>query len=127
MTYGEPSRGNQPWSLPEDASRAGIKQALDAGINFFDTANVYSDGSSEEILGRALTDFADRDDVVVATKVNGTMRPVARTAAACPARRSCPNSTRASPGWGWTTSISTRSTGSTAVCRWRRSSRRSTT
>ncbi len=75
MTYGEPSRGNQPWSLPEEASRAGIKQALDAGINFFDTANVYSDGSSEEILGRALADFADRDDVVVATKVNGTMRP----------------------------------------------------
>ena len=75
MTYGEPSRGNQPWSLPEEASRTGIKQALDAGINFFDTANVYSDGSSEEILGRALSDFADRDDVVVATKVNGTMRP----------------------------------------------------
>jgi aryl-alcohol dehydrogenase-like predicted oxidoreductase len=75
MTYGEPSRGNQPWSLPEEASRTGIKQALDAGINFFDTANVYSDGSSEEILGRALNDFADRDDVVVATKVNGTMRP----------------------------------------------------
>jgi len=75
MTYGEPSRGGQPWSLPEDASRAGIKQALDAGINFFDTANVYSAGSSEEILGRALRDFADRDDVVVATKVNGAMRP----------------------------------------------------
>jgi aryl-alcohol dehydrogenase (NADP+) len=75
MTYGEPSRGNQPWSLPEEESRVSIKQALDAGINFFDTANVYSAGSSEEILGRALNEFADRDDVVVATKVHGTMRP----------------------------------------------------
>jgi aryl-alcohol dehydrogenase (NADP+) len=75
MTYGEPARGGQPWSLPEDVSRVRIKQALDAGINFFDTANVYSAGSSEEIVGRALTDFADRDDVVVATKVHGAMRP----------------------------------------------------
>jgi aryl-alcohol dehydrogenase-like predicted oxidoreductase len=75
MTYGEPTRGGQPWSLPEDVSRVRIKQALDAGINFFDTANVYSAGSSEEIVGRALRDFADRDDVVVATKVHGTMRP----------------------------------------------------
>ncbi|MDX6238971.1 MAG: 1-deoxyxylulose-5-phosphate synthase [Kribbellaceae bacterium] len=75
MTYGEPVRGGQPWSLPEDLSRVRIKQALDAGINFFDTANVYSAGSSEEIVGRALTDFADRDDVVVATKVHGAMRP----------------------------------------------------
>jgi aryl-alcohol dehydrogenase-like predicted oxidoreductase len=75
MTYGDPRRGNHPWSLPEQDSRQLIKQALDAGINFFDTANVYSDGSSEEILGRALNDFADRDEVVVATKVHGVMRP----------------------------------------------------
>jgi aryl-alcohol dehydrogenase-like predicted oxidoreductase len=75
MTYGEPTRGNQPWSLPEDVSRVRIKQALDAGINFFDTANVYSAGSSEEIVGRALNEYADRDDIVVATKVAGTMRP----------------------------------------------------
>jgi aryl-alcohol dehydrogenase-like predicted oxidoreductase len=75
MTYGEPGRGGQPWSLPEDVSRVRIKQAVDAGINFFDTANVYSAGSSEEIVGRALADFTDRDDVVVATKVHGTMRP----------------------------------------------------
>jgi len=75
MTYGEPGRGGQPWSLPEDVSRIRIKQAVDAGINFFDTANVYSAGSSEEIVGRALADFTDRDDVVVATKVHGTMRP----------------------------------------------------
>jgi len=75
MTYGEPQRGNHVWTLPEDDSRTLIKQALDAGINFFDTANVYSDGSSEEIVGRALADYADRDEVVVATKVHGVMRP----------------------------------------------------
>ena len=61
--------------LPEDESRTFIKQALDAGINFFDTANVYSVGSSEEFLGRALSDMASRDEVVIATKVHGQMRP----------------------------------------------------
>ncbi|MBZ6393953.1 MULTISPECIES: aldo/keto reductase [Pantoea] len=69
MTYGEPTRGNHTWTLPEASSRPLIQQALNAGINFFDTANSYSDGSSEEILGRALKDFARRDEVVVATKV----------------------------------------------------------
>ena len=69
MTYGDPTRGNHAWTLPEESSRALIKQALEAGINFFDTANSYSDGSSEEIVGRALKDFAHRDQVVVATKV----------------------------------------------------------
>ena len=69
MTYGDPLRGNHAWTLPEESSRPLIKQALDAGINFFDTANSYSDGSSEEILGRALRDFARREEVVVATKV----------------------------------------------------------
>jgi len=69
MTYGEPDRGKHAWTLPEESSRPLIKQALDAGINFFDTANSYSDGSSEEIVGRALRDFARRDEVVVATKV----------------------------------------------------------
>lgn len=69
MTYGDPLRGNHAWTLPEESSRPLIKQALDAGINFFDTANSYSDGSSEEILGRALKDYAQRDRVVVATKV----------------------------------------------------------
>jgi 1-deoxyxylulose-5-phosphate synthase len=63
------------WSLDEQASRPLIKHALDAGINFFDTANMYSHGSSEEILGRALKDFADRDDVVIATKLRHPMRP----------------------------------------------------
>lgn len=69
MTFGEPDRGKHAWTLPEESSRLIIKHALDGGINFFDTANSYSDGSSEEIVGRALRDFARREDVVVATKV----------------------------------------------------------
>lgn len=69
MTYGAPDRGAHPWTLDEGASRPLIRQALEAGINFFDTANLYSDGTSEEILGRALRDFARREEVVVATKV----------------------------------------------------------
>ncbi len=75
MTYGIPNRGPHPWTLDEEKSRPLIKQALDLGINFFDTANVYSDGTSEEIVGRALKDFVKRDDVVLATKVNGRVRP----------------------------------------------------
>lgn len=74
MSFGDPNRGNHTWTLNEDDSRIIIKQALEAGINFFDTANVYSDGSSEEITGRALTDFAEREDFVIATKVHGRMR-----------------------------------------------------
>ncbi|MFF2468700.1 aldo/keto reductase [Streptomyces mirabilis] len=75
MTYGEPDRGHPVWSLDQEASRPLIKHALEAGINFFDTANLYSYGSSEEILGRALKDFANRDDVVITTKVRHVMRP----------------------------------------------------
>jgi aryl-alcohol dehydrogenase-like predicted oxidoreductase len=75
MTYGVPERGSHPWSLDEEHSRPFIKRALELGINFFDTANVYSDGTSEEIVGRALRDFAKRDEVVIATKVYGQMRP----------------------------------------------------
>jgi aryl-alcohol dehydrogenase-like predicted oxidoreductase len=75
MSYGVPQRGMHPWSLDETASRPFIRKALDLGINFFDTANVYSDGTSEEIVGRALKDFAPRDEIVLATKVNGPMRP----------------------------------------------------
>ncbi|WP_372660626.1 aldo/keto reductase [Amycolatopsis kentuckyensis] len=75
MTYGEPDRGHPVWSLGEEDARPLIKHALDAGITFFDTANMYSNGSSEEILGRALKDFADRDDVVIATKLRHPMRP----------------------------------------------------
>lgn len=69
MTFGEPDRGKHAWTLPEESSRPIIKRALEGGINFFDTANSYSDGSSEEIVGRALRDFARRDEIVVATKV----------------------------------------------------------
>jgi aryl-alcohol dehydrogenase-like predicted oxidoreductase len=75
MTYGDPGRGLHAWTLPEEQSRPLIRQALDLGINFFDTANSYSDGSSEEILGRALRDFTRREDVVIATKVHSRMRP----------------------------------------------------
>ncbi len=75
MSYGEPDRGHPVWSLGEERARPLIKHALEAGINFFDSANMYSNGSSEEILGRALKDFADRDDVVIATKLRHPMRP----------------------------------------------------
>ncbi len=75
MSYGVPERGNHGWVLDEAQSRPFIKQALDLGINFFDTANVYSDGTSEEIVGRILREYATRDEVVIATKVHGRMRP----------------------------------------------------
>jgi aryl-alcohol dehydrogenase-like predicted oxidoreductase len=73
MSYGIPDRGNHEWTLNEDESRPHIQRAVEAGINFFDTANVYSDGTSEEIVGRALADFARRDEIVLATKVHGQM------------------------------------------------------
>lgn len=73
MSYGVPERGPHPWSLGEAESRPFLRRALDLGINFFDTANVYSDGTSEEIVGRALEDFAPRDEIVLATKVHGRM------------------------------------------------------
>jgi 1-deoxyxylulose-5-phosphate synthase len=76
MSYGVPSRGGAPWSLDEDASQPFFKQAIDAGINFFDTANVYSLGTSEEITGRALLKLAPREDLVIATKVYSRMRDV---------------------------------------------------
>jgi aryl-alcohol dehydrogenase-like predicted oxidoreductase len=75
MSYGAADRGNHSWTLDEQASRPFVRRALDAGVNFFDTANVYSDGTSEEIVGRALADFARRDEIVLATKVHGRMRP----------------------------------------------------
>ncbi|MGQ3354118.1 MAG: aldo/keto reductase [Phreatobacter sp.] len=75
MTYGAPDMGAHPWSMGETESRPFIKKALDLGINFFDTANIYSLGSSEEIVGKALKDMAKRDDIVIATKVFNRMRP----------------------------------------------------
>ena len=74
MSFGEPSRGGPPWSLPAEESRPFIRGALEQGSNFFDTANVYSAGSSEEITGRALAEYANRDEIVLATKVHGAMR-----------------------------------------------------
>jgi aryl-alcohol dehydrogenase-like predicted oxidoreductase len=75
MSWGDPGRGGHSWVLPEDEGRLIIRDALEAGINSFDTANVYSGGSSEEITGRALRDYAPREDVVLATKVHGRVRP----------------------------------------------------
>jgi aryl-alcohol dehydrogenase-like predicted oxidoreductase len=75
MTYGVPERGDHPWTLPEAQSRPLIRQALDLGINFLDTANAYSDGTSEEIVGRAIKDFARREEIVLATKVFFPMSP----------------------------------------------------
>jgi aryl-alcohol dehydrogenase-like predicted oxidoreductase len=74
MTFGVPDRGSHPWTLDEAQSRPLIRQAVELGINFFDTANAYSDGTSEEIVGRALRDFAQRDTIVIATKVFYPMR-----------------------------------------------------
>jgi 1-deoxyxylulose-5-phosphate synthase len=76
MSFGVPQRGMHAWTLDEEQSRPFIKRALEHGINFFDTANSYSDGTSEEILGRAIRDFARRDDVVIATKVFHQTRSV---------------------------------------------------
>jgi aryl-alcohol dehydrogenase-like predicted oxidoreductase len=75
MTYGEPGRGNHEWTLSEEESRPFLRKAVESGINFFDTANVYSNGHSEEIVGRALREYGKRDELVVATKVHGRMRP----------------------------------------------------
>ena len=75
MTFGDPARGGHSWTLSEDQSRPLIRMACEAGVTFFDTANVYSDGSSEEILGNLLWQMAPRDEIVLATKVFGDPRP----------------------------------------------------
>ena len=75
MTFGLPDRGAHRWTLDDEKSRPIIRRALEIGINFFDTANIYSDGTSEEIVGRALKDLARREEVVIATKVWARMRP----------------------------------------------------
>lgn len=73
MSFGDPEKWIHKWVLNEAESRPIIKRALDLGINFFDTANIYSLGRSEEILGQALKDYANRDEIVLATKVHGQM------------------------------------------------------
>ena len=74
MGYGEPSIGYPAWSVDEETSRSLIRYAIEAGINFFDTANLYSNGGSEEILGRAIRDFTNRDAMVIATKLSAPTR-----------------------------------------------------
>jgi aryl-alcohol dehydrogenase-like predicted oxidoreductase len=74
MSYGDPAKGSHSWAMGEAESKPFFRQAIEAGVNFFDTANVYSDGASEEVTGRALKEFAKRDEVVIATKVHGEMR-----------------------------------------------------
>jgi aryl-alcohol dehydrogenase-like predicted oxidoreductase len=74
MSFGDPAKGRHSWVVNEEDGRAMIKKALEAGINFFDTANVYAIGTSEEMLGRAIRDFARRDELVIASKVHGKMR-----------------------------------------------------
>ncbi len=126
MTYGEPNRGNHNWTLAEEQSRPLLKQALDLGINFFDTANVYSDGTSEEIVGRAMRDFVPREEVVLATKVFNRMRPGPNGAGL--SRKAIlaeiDASLNASAPTMWT---STRSTATTTARPSRRRSRRCTT
>src|SRR4051812_48383727 len=79
MSYGDPDRVSAdgtrrwPWALREDEARPFLRRAVELGINFFDTANVYSAGASEEVTGRALKALARREDVVIATKVHGAM------------------------------------------------------
>ena len=73
MSYGNSDRGTHPWTLDDEQSRPFIRRAVEDGINFFDTANVYSDGTSEEIVGRLLNEYANRDQIVLATKVHGQM------------------------------------------------------
>src|SRR6201991_4483909 len=75
LAYGVPDRGAHPWSLNEEQSRPFLKRALELGINVFDTSNTYSDGTSEEIVGRALKDFARREEVIIATKIYYPTRP----------------------------------------------------
>ena len=77
MSYGQSTTGMMRWhwTLSEADSRPHIQRALEAGVNFFDTANVYSNGESEQVLGRAIRDFGRREEVVLATKVYNPMRP----------------------------------------------------
>ncbi len=106
MTYG--STKWREWVLDEEASRPFIRAAIERGINFFDTADVYSQSASEEIVGRALKDFARRDEVVIATKVHGAMGPGA-SARAARASTSWRRSTRRRSGSAPIRSTSTRS------------------
>jgi aryl-alcohol dehydrogenase (NADP+) len=73
MSFGVPDRGGHPWSLDADAARPFLERSIEAGINFYDTANVYSDGTSEKIVGKLLAEYGRRDEIVLATKLCGVM------------------------------------------------------
>ena len=127
MSYGASDQGTHPWSLGPDVAREHITRAVELGINFFDTANVYSAGTSEEYVGKALREVARREEVVIATKVHGTMHPgpngggLSRKVIMAEIDNSaCAGSVR-------TSSTSTRSTDGTRRRRSRRPSRRCTT
>ena len=130
MSYGQaktPGILQWHWTLSEEDSRPHIKRALEAGINFFDTANVYSNGESEEVLGRAIRDFAHARRGRDGDQGVGPGAAGVRTAAACRGRRFSRKSTRACDGSAPTTSTSTSSIASTTTRRSKRRSRRSTT
>jgi aryl-alcohol dehydrogenase-like predicted oxidoreductase len=100
------SRGFNQWSLDEEASQPFFRQAVDLGITFWDTANVYQLGSSEEFVGRAIKKHSRREDIVLATKVSGKMHD-GPGGQGCRARRSWSRSMLPSPGWARITSICT--------------------
>ena len=125
MSYGGGNSGFHQWSLGEEESRPFIRKSLEAGINFFDTANRYSVGKSEEVLGRALNDFARREEVVIATKVFNRMRP-GPNGAGLSRKTSCSRSMRACAGSAPIMSTSTRSIASIMKLRSKRRWRRCT-
>ena len=126
MSFGDTSKGFNDWALDDDGAEPLFRQALDLGITFWDTANVYGLGTSEEIVGRAITRYSTREEIVLATKVHFPMHggPAARV---CRARRSWSRSTRRWHASAPTTSTCIRSTGSTRRCLSRRRWRRCTT
>ena len=102
MGFGDPAHGQHTWTLEEEASRGIIRRALELGVNFFDTAIVYQNGTSEQYLGRALKDFARREDVVVATKF--PVRTQAEIDGASAGRSMCAACwIKACKTWAWTT------------------------
>jgi aryl-alcohol dehydrogenase-like predicted oxidoreductase len=127
MSYGDPdAAGAHRWALNDDQAQPFFEQAVELGITFWDTANTYQAGTSEEVVGRAIKRYSRRENIVVATKVYGRMHD-APAVTACPARRFSSRSTPPSPGSTPTTSTCTRSTASTRTPRSRRPWRRCTT
>jgi aryl-alcohol dehydrogenase-like predicted oxidoreductase len=126
MAYADGAGGFHPWAINEEASQPFFKRAFEAGINFFDTANVYSDPApARRSLGRALKDFARREEVVIATKVHGEMRPGdAERQGVVAQSHSSRDRSQPATARRWIMSISTRSTASTTTRRSRRRSRR---